>query len=81
VSNPVLIGHVSEPAVDVCESTLLRRLDDTGSAMASCDDGKEKGIEEILRVGAVRKYSSDAGCVILFGNGRAVRSTSMLAFP
>jgi hypothetical protein len=74
---------VLDGLLDVCESKVLIILDDTGLAMVRCDcDGKEKGIEAVLRFGAVRKISSDAGCCINpFGNGRALRSASILVFP
>jgi hypothetical protein len=67
-------------AVDVYESELLGKLDDIGWAMAKCD-GKGKGIDAILRFGAVRKCSREADRVNLSGKGRVFRSTSMLAFP
>ena len=75
----MLGGLVCELVVDVCESKLLIKLGDTGLAMVSCD-GKGKGIEPILRFGAVRVNSSDAGCADTFRNGRALPPASMLAF-
>ena len=67
--------------VDVCESKVLIIPDDTGLAMVRCG-GKEKGIEAVLRFGTVRTTSDGAGgCMNPFGNGRALRSASMLAFP
>jgi len=75
----VLDGLVCELVVDVCESKLLIKLGDTGLAMVSCD-GKGKGIEPLLRFGAVRVNSSDAGCADTFRNGRALPPASMLAF-
>jgi hypothetical protein len=54
VSSSALGALVGELGMNVCESKLLGKFDDTGRSIATCG-GKVKGIESILRFGGVRK--------------------------
>ena len=66
--------------MEAYESEPSGKVDDIGRSMSKCD-GKEEGIDAILRLGEVRKSSREADRLNLSGTGRVFRSISMLAFP